>query len=360
MTRRGPSRTPRRRLPNPPPSTLAATAHGRKPQPQLSRKIGVIGLGMYVPNKVLTNADLEKIVDTSDDWIRSRTGIRQRHIIEPGMATSDLAYQASRQALKQAGLAGKDLDLLIVATTSPDMLFPSTACLLQQRLGAKSAACFDLSAACSGSVFAMITAQQYLQGGRCQRALVVGAEVLSNFVDWTDRSTCILFGDGAGACVMTPVSRGGILATDMGCDGSAAELLTMPGGGSKYPPSYASVDQRLHYLRMNGGEIFKLAVKRMAESALRTIKAAGLKPEQIDCVIPHQANIRIIQAVAKWAGLPMEKIFVNVDRYGNTSAASNLIALHEAVQEGKLTAGDYVVLVAFGAGLTWGSLLLEW
>ena len=325
-----------------------------------SKRIGVVGLGMSVPKKVLTNFDLEKIVETSDEWIRTRTGIRERHVVEPGMTTSDLAYQAAKEALKHAKLHAKDLELVIVATTSPDMLFPSTACLLQHRLGAKDAVCFDLSAACSGSVFAMITAQQYLLQGRYKNALVIGAEVLSPFIDWTDRSTCVLFGDGAGACVMTPVSRGGILATDMGSDGSAAGLLYMPGGGSKYPPSHTSVDQRLHYLRMNGGEIFKLAVRRMAESAKTVMKDARLAVEDVECFIPHQANTRIIQAVAKWANLPMEKVFMNVERYGNTSAASNLIALYEAVQQGVIKRGDYVVLVAFGAGLTWGSILLQW
>ena len=325
-----------------------------------SRRIGVVGLGMCVPKKVLTNLDLEKMVETSDEWIRTRTGIRERRIAEPGVATSDLAYGAAKEALKDAGMHAKDVDLLLVGTTSPDMLFPSTACLLQHRLGARSAACFDLAAACSSSVFAMITAQQYLLTGRYKRALVVGAEVLSSFIDWTDRSTCVLFGDGAGACVMTPVSRGGMLATDMGSDGSAAEFLCIPGGGSKHPPSHASIDQRLHYLRMNGGEIFKLAVRRMAESAHTVMKAARLTVEDVDCLIPHQANIRIIQAVAKWAHLPMERVFVNVERYGNTSAASNLIALYEAVHEGKVKRGDHVVLVAFGAGLTWGSILLQW
>ncbi len=325
-----------------------------------SKRIGIVGVGMHVPSKVLTNQELARTVETSDEWIRSRTGIRERRIIEPGMATSDLAIPAARQALKSAGLHGKDVDLILVATTSPDMLFPSTACLLQRALGAKSAVCFDLSAACSGSVFAMITARQYLVDGSYKRALVVGAEVLSNFIDWTDRSTCVLFGDGAGACVMAPVSRGGIVATDMGSDGSAADLLYMPGGGSKYPPSHASVDQRLHFLRMNGGEIFKLAVRRMAGSVKTVLKAAHRKPEELECCIPHQANIRIIEAVAKWSGLPMERMFVNVDRYGNTSAASNLIALYEAAEEGRIQRGDLVVLVAFGAGLTWGSVLLEW
>ena len=324
------------------------------------RRIGITGLGMHVPSKVLTNHDLEKIVDTTDEWIQSRTGIRERRVAEPGTTTSDLAYPAAREALKQAQLDPHDLDLLIVATTTPDMLFPSTSCLVQQRLGAKSAVCFDLSAACSGSVFAMITAQQYLLTGRYRNALIVGAEVLSSFIDWTDRSTCILFGDGAGACVMAPVRRGGILATDMGSDGSAADLLYMPGGGSKHPPSHRSVDQRMHFLRMNGGEIFKLAVRRMADSAKRVVKEAKLKPEHVECFIPHQANTRIIEAVAKWAALPIEKVYMNLQRYGNTSAASNLIALYEAVKEGVITRGDHVVMVAFGAGLTWGSLLLQW
>ena len=325
-----------------------------------ARRIGIVGVGMHVPKKVLTNADLEKMVDTTDEWIQTRTGIRERRIVEPGVATSDLAYEAAREALRRAGCQAKDIDLIIVGTASPDMFFPSTACLLQHRLGAKSAVGFDLSAACSGSIFSIITAQQYLQTGRFKRALVIGAEVLSSFVDWTDRSTCVLFGDGAGACVMAPVSRGGILATDIGCDGSAAEFLCIPGGGSRQPPSHASIDQRLHYLRMDGTEIFKLAVRRMADSAQAVIKAARVPADKVDCFIPHQANIRIIQAVAKWARLPMEKVYVNVDRYGNTSAASNLIALYEAVQEGNVKRGSHVLLVAFGAGLTWGSVLLQW
>lgn len=325
-----------------------------------TKRIGIVGLGMCVPKRVVTNADLEQMVDTTDEWIRSRTGIRERRIADPGVATSDLAYDAAKEAIKRAGLQPKDIDLIIVGTASPDMLFPSTACFLQHRLGARSAVGFDLAAACSGSVFSLITAQQYLQTGRFRRALVIGAEVLSSFIDWTDRQTCVLFGDGAGAAVLTPVSKGGILATDMGCDGSAADLLCIPGGGSRRPPSHASVDQRLHYLKMNGGEIFKLAVRHMADSAHAVAKAARVKPEDIDCLIPHQANIRIVQAVAKFAKLPMEKVYVNLDRYGNTSAASNLIALYEAVQEGRIAAGHHVVLVAFGAGLTWGSVLLQW
>lgn len=329
------------------------------PRPAALR-IGITGLGMHVPAKVLTNFDLEKMVETTDEWIRSRTGIRERRIAEPGETTSDLAYGAAREALEQAKLKPEKLELLIVATTTPDMLFPSVSCLLQRRLGAAKAVCFDLSAACSGSVYAMISAQQYLATGRYKNALVVGAEVLSGFVDWTDRSTCVLFGDGAGACVLQPVKRGGILATDMGSDGTAADLLTMPGGGSKYPPSHQSVDQRLHFLKMNGGEIYKLAVRAMAGSVKRVTAAAKVKPSQVACIIPHQANTRIIESVAKFAGVPLAKVFMNLDRYGNTSAASIPIALYEAVKSGRVTKGDRVVLVAFGAGLTWGSILLEW
>jgi len=327
---------------------------------QISPRIGIVGLGMHVPPKVLTNFDLEKIVETSDEWIQTRTGIRERRVVDPGMTTSDLAEKAAAEALKQAKLNPKDLDLIIVGTTTPDMLFPSTSCLVQHRLGAKHAVCFDLSAACSGSVYAMITAQQYLLTGRYRNALVIGAEVLSAFLDWTDRSTCILFGDGAGACVMAPVQRGGIIATDMGSDGSAAGLLYMPGGGSKHPPSHQTIDKGLHFLRMNGTEVFKIAVRRMVESANSVIKTAKLKPEEVKCYIPHQANTRIIEAVAKWAKVPMERVYMNLQRYGNTSAASNLIALYEAVNEGVIKQGDHVVMVAFGAGFTWGSLLIEW
>ena len=348
----GPARRPAR--------TVRTATGSRRPLHPKPRRIGITGLGMYVPPKVLTNRDLERMVDTTDEWIRTRTGIRERRIVAPGTPSSELAVHAAREALKQAHLDPQQLELLIVATTTPDMLFPATSCLVQQQLGAASAACFDLSAACSGSLFAMITAQQYLLNGRYRNALVIGSEVLSSFVDWTDRSTCILFGDGAGACVMAPVARGGILATDMGSDGSAAELLCMPGGGSRHPPSHQSVDQRLHLLRMSGSEIFKMAVRRMAESAKQVIADAKISPDRVACFIPHQANTRIIEAVAKWAGLPMEKVYMNLQRYGNTSAASNLIALYEAVKDGTITRGDHVVLVAFGAGLTWSSLLLQW
>lgn len=331
------------------------SAAGSAPQ-----RIGIIGLGMYVPPKILTNFDIEKMVETTDEWIRSRTGIRERRIVEPGTTTSDLATEAATEALADAKLDPKDVELIIVGTTTPDMLFPSTACLVQQRLGAKQAVCFDLGAACSGSVYAMVTAQQYLLSGRYRNALVIGAEVLSSFLDWTDRATCVLFGDGAGACVMAPVSRAGIIATDMGSDGTAAEMLCLPGGGSKHPPSHESIDRRMHFLRMSGTDVYKVAVKRMAESAKRVISNAKMDPDRIDCFIPHQANTRIIESVAKFAKIPMEKVFMNLEKYGNTSAASNLIALTEAVKEGRVKRDDLIVMVAFGAGLTWGSLLIEW
>lgn len=323
-------------------------------------RIGIIGLGMYVPEKVLTNADLEKMVDTTDEWITARTGIKERRIAEPGTATSDLAFPAAKMALERADLAPEEVDLLIVATTTPDMLFPSTACILQDRLGLVNAACFDLSAACSGSVYAIITAKQYLLTGRYRNALVVGAEALSGFVDWTDRATCVLFGDGAGAVVLAPAEIGGVVTSQMGADGSLASLLCMPGGGSKYPPSHHSIDRRLHFLQMEGRELFKPAVRRMAESVNIVLERAGITHEDVECFIPHQANQRIIEGVAKQAGIPMDKVFVNLHKYGNTSAASNLIALFEAVEQGRIKQGDHIVLVAFGAGLTFGSLLIEW
>ncbi len=324
------------------------------------KRIGIIGMGMHVPEKVLSNADIEKMVDTTDEWITTRTGIKERRIAEPGTATSDLAFPAAKQALENANLAPEDVDLLIVATTTPDMLFPSTACILQARLGLVNAACFDLSAACSGSVYAIITAKQYLLTGRYRNALVVGAEALSGFVDWTDRATCILFGDGAGAVVLAPGETGGVVTSHMGADGSLASLLCMPGGGSKYPPSHHSIDRRLHFLQMEGRELFKPAVRRMAESVQIVLDRAGITQEHVECFIPHQANRRIIEAVAKQAGVPMDKVFMNLQKYGNTSAASNLIALYEAVEEGRINQGDHIVLVAFGAGLTFGSLLIEW
>ena len=324
------------------------------------RRARIAGVGMSVPPKVMTNADLEKLVDTTDEWIRTRTGIRERRIAEPGTATSDLAVPAARQALAQAGLNPKDLQLIIVATSTPDMVFPATACLVQDTLGAPKAACFDIQAACTGFVYALAMADQCVAGGMYDNALVIGAEVLSGFIDWTDRSTCVLFGDGAGACVLTPTNRGGILATHLASDGSGKDLLQLPGGGSRTPPSHASIDQRLHFLQMKGNEVFKVAVRAMADAAAQVLAKCGRKPQEVDCLIPHQANQRIIDAVMERVQIDPSKLFLNVERYGNMSAASTIVALCEALTEGRIKEGDLVVLVAFGAGLTWGAAAIEW
>ncbi len=325
------------------------------------RRVRMAGVGKCLPPKVMTNLELEQLVDTSDEWIRTRTGIRERRIAEPGTATSDIAVPASQQALKDAGLDPKDLQLIIVATSTPDMIFPSTACLVQERLGATNAACFDVQAACTGFLYALAVANQCVAGGMYDNALVIGAEVLSGFIDWTDRSTCVLFGDGAGACVLLPSStRSGILATHLGSDGGGKEMLQLPGGGSRVPPSHASIDQRLHFLQMKGNEVFKVAVRTMVEATTRVLAKCGHTPEEVDCLIPHQANQRIIDAVRERMGLDPARVYTNLERYGNMSAASTIVALREAVDEGRVTPGDLVVLVAFGAGLTWGAAAIEW
>lgn len=326
----------------------------------MKKRAGILGLGVYLPEKILTNADLEKMVDTTDEWIVSRTGIRQRRIAAPGQSTSDLAAAAGREALKNSSLKPTDLDLIIVATISGDMLFPSTACLVQKKLGASCPA-FDLGAACSGFPYALAVAQGLILSGLYKHILIIGAEVLSGFIDWKDRSTCVLFGDGAGAAVVGEVQDGhGILSTYLAADGTYADLLKIPAGGSAIPPSASSVEQKLHTLKMNGSEVFKLAVRNMGDAALRAIKLADLEPEQIDLLIPHQANLRIIQAVANRVNMPMEKIFVNLDRYGNMSSASTIVALEEAVKTGKVKSGTLVAMVAFGSGLTWASSVMRW
>ena len=322
--------------------------------------VGISGLGFYLPSKILTNADLEKIVDTSDEWIRTRTGIKQRHIAAADEATSDLAVKAAQAALKQAGIPPTDLDMILVATMTPDMPCPATACIVQAKLGAPQAAATDVAAACSGFVYGLVMARHMIAGGAYKNVLVVGAEVLSRFVDWKDRGTCVLFGDGAGAAVISRTEQGQILSTHLGSDGTKADLLNVPGGGTATPASHESVDNRLHFIKMNGGEVFKHAVRGMSDAAHRAIEGAGIKPEQIACVVPHQANIRIIQAVVERAGIPLEKVYLNVDRYGNMSAASTIVALCEAVRDGRIKKGDYALLVAFGAGLTWGSAVIKW
>jgi len=323
------------------------------------RNVGIIGIGSYTPPKVVTNSDLEKMVDTSDEWIVTRTGIKERRIAEPDVATSDLSFEAAKIALASANLSPKDIDLIIVATVTPDMLFPATACILQDKLGAECPG-FDLSAGCSGLIYALSVGTQFVANGTYNNVLVVGAEVLSKITDWQDRSTCVLFGDGASAMILAPVERGGFKSFVLGADGSGGKLLELPAGGSRLPASYDTVSQRLHYIKMNGREVFKFAVKIMGEAALDAIEKAGLTPSDIDLFIPHQANIRIIESAAERLKLSMDKVFINLDKYGNTSSASIGIALHEALLSGKIREGSRIVMVGFGAGLTWGACVLEW
>ena len=323
------------------------------------RNVGIIGIGSYTPPKVITNSDLEKMVDTSDEWIVTRTGIKERRIAEPDVATSDLSFEAAKIALASANLSPKDIDLIIVATVTPDMLFPATACVLQDKLGAECPG-FDLSAGCSGLIYALSVGAQFVANGTYNNVLVVGAEVLSKITDWQDRSTCVLFGDGASAMILAPVERGGFRSFVLGADGSGGKLLELPAGGSRLPASYDTVSQRLHYIKMNGREVFKFAVKIMGEAALDAIEKAGLTPSDIDLFIPHQANIRIIESAAERLKLSMDKVFINLDKYGNTSSASIGIALHEALLSGKIREGSRIVMVGFGAGLTWGACVLEW
>ncbi len=325
------------------------------------RSIGIVGFGKYVPEKVLTNADLEKIVETNDEWIVSRTGIRERHIAAPEQATSDLAYEAAVRALKSAGMAAEDLELIIVATVTPDMTFPSTACILQDKLGAKKAAAFDLSAACSGFVYSMATANGFLQTGMYNNALIIGADTLSRITDYTDRNTCVLFGDGAGAVVLGEVPKGrGFLSFDLGAEGAGGPLLKLEGGGSRLPASQETVQGGKHFIYMNGREVFKFAVRVMGTATEEVLRKAGKTKEDIDLFVPHQANIRIIQSAMQRLDLPEEKCVINVDKYANTSAASIPLALVEAAEEGRMKEGDTVLLVGFGGGLTWGASVLVW
>ena len=325
-----------------------------------SMSVGITGLGMYVPKKVLTNEELEKMVDTSDEWITTRTGIKKRRIAKPGTPASTLAANAAKKAIELAKLKPEDIDLIIVATITGDMPFPSTACFVQSKIGAKNAACFDLAAACSGFIYGLVTAKNFISSGMYKNALVIGVEVLSSVTDYTDRNTCVLFGDGAGACVLEPVKTGGILSHYLGADGDLANLLYLPGGGSRYPTSKDTVKDRLHYIKMSGSEVFKSAVRLMTDAATHAVCDAGLGCKDIALLIPHQANIRIINSVRKRIGLPEEKVYLNVEKYGNVSAASTIIALCEAVKEKRIKKNDVVVLVAFGGGFTWGSLVMKW
>jgi 3-oxoacyl-[acyl-carrier-protein] synthase-3 len=320
----------------------------------------IVGLGMYAPQKELTNFDLEKMVDTNDTWITERTGIRSRHIAEPGTANSDLCVEAARRALDDAGVDAADLDLVIVGTITPDMPFPSSACFLQAKIGASRAYAMDLSAACSGFVYSLSVADALIRAGRAKKALVVGSEILSSMVDYTDRSTCILFGDGAGATVLSECPEGeGVLSCHLHSDGNLWQLIQCPGGGTVNPYSPEMMEQRLHSIQMAGNETFKHAVLKMVEVSREALDRNGVGIDDVKLFIPHQANLRIIQVVGKRLGIPGERVFVDLERYGNTSAASIPIALAEAKEQGRFAPGDLVLAVAFGGGLTWASALMR-
>ena len=318
----------------------------------------ITGTGGHLPERVLSNQDLEKMVDTSDQWIRERTGIRKRHIAAEGETTCDLAEQAARRALEAAGLEAQDLDLIVVATTTPDKIFPSTACLLQQRLGNHGCAAFDIQAVCPGFIYAMGVADKFIRTGSARNALVVGAETLSRIVDWSDRSTCILFGDGAGAVVLQASDEPGLLSTHLHADGAYEELLHVPGGISRgFDMELESGDP--HYMQMKGNEVFKMAVNTLGRIVDETLAANHLKKSDIDWLVPHQANIRIIKATARKLGMSMDNVVVTVDEHGNTSAASVPLALDTAVRDGRIRRGETLLLEAFGGGFTWGSILLK-
>jgi 3-oxoacyl-[acyl-carrier-protein] synthase-3 len=321
----------------------------------------ISGTGMSVPERVLTNHDLEKIVETTDEWITTRTGIRERRIAAEGDSLSQYCIAAGRQALDAAGITPDEIDLIILATVTPDMPIPATACKVQHELGCKNAPAFDLSAGCSGFIYAQSVAKHFLVTGRVRHVLVLGAELLSKYLDWQDRTTCVIFADGAGAVVM---SRGelprGVLASSMHTDGSMVDFISMPGGGVVHPPGQAMIDQRLHYIRMKGNETFKMAVRCIEDVCREVLVAAELTPDDVDCFVPHQANKRIIDAVAQRLKVPAENCYLNIERFGNTSSASIPIALDEAVRSGKIRGGSIVLMAAFGAGLTWGASVVRW
>lgn len=327
------------------------------------RQAKILGIGSYLPEKVLTNQDLEKMVDTSDEWIVSRTGMRERRLAAPGEFTSDMGIKAAQKALQHAEIDPSDLDFILVATLSPDYLFPSTACLIQKEIGAKKAAALDIQAACSGFLYALSLAKGLVESGIYRNILIVASERLSSLTDYQDRSTCILFGDGAGACVVGTKRKPGALSIRsvcLGADGEQAELLLMPAGGCRQPASAESIEKRLHYIKMSGNEVFKHAVRRMEAACKECLEAVGLKEEEISWVIPHQANLRIIDAIARrFEHLPPERVFKTIEKYGNTSASSVVIALDELCKAHKLNSGEKILLTAFGSGLTWGAAVLE-
>ncbi len=330
--------------------------------PTFPRPVSIAGTGSYVPERILTNDDLAKIVDTSDEWITSRTGIKERRIAAEDEYTSDLAAKAAERALEQSGISAEDIQLIIVATITPDTPTPATACYVQAKLGSTNAVAFDISAACSGFLYAMKLAKSLISNGTYDNAIIVGAEKLSSAINWEDRNTCVLFGDGAGAAVLhrAKESEGKILATEMGTDGRQTSILDIKGGGSACPLTAENIDQNLHALSMQGREVFKLAVTAMRKASEAVIKRAGLTAEDIKLVVPHQANLRIIDAIADRLTIPNEKVYINLDKYGNTSAAAVAIALDEAHREGRFERGDNIILVVFGAGLTWAATAIEW
>ena len=335
--------------------------HPRTRPNQPKRTVSIIGTGSYLPEKILTNQELEKLVETSDEWIISRTGIKERRIAAEGEHTSDLAAKAALSALENAGITADEIDLILVATVTPDMFFPSTACFVQAKIGAKNAACFDVSAACSGFLYAIEIAQQFITSHTYDTILVIGADKLSSIIDWTDRNTCVLFGDGAGAAVLRHRGGGhGVISTFMASDGGLSDILYIPGGGSRFPITKDNSDARLNCIKMNGKETYKHAVTSMLDAAQKVLAEANLDCEDLACVIPHQANLRIIEAIADRMNLPLERFVVNLDRYGNTSAAAVAIALDEANRTGRMKVGDYVLLVVFGGGLTWASSVVQW
>jgi 3-oxoacyl-[acyl-carrier-protein] synthase-3 len=321
----------------------------------------IIATGSYVPERVLSNFDLEKMVDTSDEWIRSRTGIAERHISSESEASSDLGAAAAQEALKRAGLKPEEIDLILVATITPDMFFPSTACFIQDKIGAEHAAAFDIAAACSGFIFGLSIADSYLRSGAFKHILLIGAETLTKVTDWKDRNTCVLFGDGAGAVVLRrEEGEAGILSTHLFSDGSLSALLNLPGGGSRNPTSERSLRQGLHFIKMNGNETFKVAVRSLEQACREALSHNGLDSSQIDLFIPHQANYRIIQAVASRLDFPLERVYLTLERHGNTSAASIPLALDEAVMSGRVKAKDLLLLSSFGGGMTWASAVIRW
>ncbi len=321
----------------------------------------IIGTGSSMPEKVLTNFDLEKIVDTNNEWILQRTGIRERRLAGEGESLVTFGERASRSALADAGLEPEDLDMIIVGTQSPDMVVPSAACLLQGRLGARNARAFDVTAGCTGWLYGMVVADTFIKVNPHFKILVVGAEIISSRVDWEDRATCVLFGDGAGAAIITGSDkRRGILSTCIEADGAEWEALCVIGGGSMHPPTHEMVDKRLQFIRMEGNKVFKLAVPNMERVAWDVMADAGVSPDQIDWIVPHQANLRILEAVVDRLGIPVEKVIITLDKYGNTSTASIPVALDEAVGDGRIKKGDLVLMMSFGGGFTWGAILLEW